>query len=438
MNKFSRTLVVAVLMTGVISTSPAIAGRTGGAPLPGSLDTTFDTDGIVIGPLGDGRDLVIQSDGKIVAAGGNTLARYNTNGSLDTSFGTGGSASTSMIINSAAIQSDGKIVVAGNIYVSSNLGGASGYAFALSRFNANGSIDTTFGTSGMVSTRTIMYGDQYLLDIAIQADGKLVVAGYTQSGAEFSSFAVARYNTDGTLDSRFGSNGIVITDITSNADQAYGVAIQPDGKIIAVGFANDSITYSGDFALVRYTSSGTLDSTFGSNGIVRTDLFGGYDQATKVTLQSDGKIVAVGLTLRANEDFAVARYNSDGTLDSTFGTGGKAAIDFGVYSDQAQAVAIQTDGKIVVAGAAATRFNTKTARNFYDFRFATTRLNSNGTLDTTFGISGKVVTPVGPTGDLYADDYGFAAAIQADGKIVVGGRAQNSAGTQIGLVRYNP
>ena len=404
----------------------------------GGLDATFDTDGIVIGPLGDCRDLVIQADGRIVAAGGNSLARYNANGSIDTSFGSGGSVTTPMIINSAAMQSDGKLVVAGNLYVSSNLGGASGYAFALARYNANGSLDSTFGMGGTVTTRTITYGDQYLLDLAIQSDGKLVVAGYNQSGAEFSSFAIARYNTDGTLDSRFGSNGVVVTDITSNADQAYGVAIQPDGRIIAVGYADDSATHARDFALVRYTSSGTLDSTFGSNGIVRTDLFGGYDQANKVTLQSDGKIVAVGLTVRTNEDFAVARYNPDGTLDSTFGTGGKFAIDFGVYSDQAQAVAIQTDGKIVMAGAAATRFSTKTAQNFYDFHFATTRLNSNGTLDTTFGTSGKVITPVGPTGGLYTDDYGYAAAIQADGKIVVGGRAKNSAGHQIGLVRYNP
>lgn len=424
------------IILALILAAPVYAGKSGGAPAPGSLDTTFDMDGIVIGPSGDCRDIVIESSGKIVSAGSNTLARYNSNGSLDSSFGNNGSVTSPIIINAVALQGD-KIVVAGSIYVSSNMGGASGYAFALARYNANGSTDSTFGDNGIVITRTITYGDQHLLDLAIQADGKLVAAGYTQSGAEFSSFVVARYDVNGSLDNSFGG-GIIVTDITSNADQAYGVAIQPDGKIIAAGFANDAITYRSDFALARYTSSGSLDSTFGSNGIVVTDLYGGYDQATKVALQSDGKIVAVGLTLRTNEDYAVARYNSDGTLDSLFGTGGKTAIDFGVYSDKGQAVAIQSNGKIVVTGAAATRFNTKTASNFYDFRFATARLNSNGTLDTTFGSGGKVITAVGPTGDLYKDDFAYSATIQADGKIIVGGRATDNAGGQVGLVRYNP
>jgi uncharacterized delta-60 repeat protein/uncharacterized repeat protein (TIGR01451 family) len=238
--------------------------------------------------------------------------------------------------------------------------------------------------------------------VAIQSDGKIVAVGGTDG-----DFAISRYEGDGSLDSTFGVSGTVTTDF-GGFDYGQAVAIQSDGKIVAVGGAD------GDFAIARYEDDGSLDSTFGINGI-KTTYSGGPDGGNAVAIQSDGRIVVAG---DAGGDFGVVRYNDEGDLDSTFGIGGVVKTDFGA-SDGASAIGIQTDGKIVVAGTIDDPYST-------DSDMGVVRYNSDGNLDSTFGISGMVTT------DLGGSDAGRAVAIQSDGKIVVVGNA----GEDFGVARY--
>jgi uncharacterized delta-60 repeat protein len=335
----------------------------------GALDTSFGTDGRVTTDFG-GRyegasSIALQGDGKIVVAGGSViglfdnfaLARYNTDGTLDTTFGSGGKVITdfgevSSQAYSVAVQPDGKIVAAGY----ANIDGEED--FALARYNANGTLDATFGAGGKVTTDFghLEQGFSYAVgfSLAVQPDGKIAVAGQAYIGAGF-DVALARYESDGTLDGSFGTGGKVITDFGGRNDLASSVAVLPDGNLVVAGQAN--VVRGLGFALARYNSSGTLDDSFGAGGIVTTD-FGLLDQgfsvayAASLAVQPDGRIVAAGRAY-INGDFhsGLARYNSDGTLDVSFGTGGKVTADFRGPndSDQFSSVAVQPDGKIVVA-----------------------------------------------------------------------------------------
>ena len=324
----------------------------------GDLDTSFGTGGkVVTSFLGQDdfvRSVAIQSDGKIVVAGETkngtydefALARYNPDGTLDTSFGnSGGKKITNSNNNgdharSVAIQSDGKIVLAG---AGDNTGNDD---FALYRYNTDGSLDSSFGTGGKVFT-AVGSGNDFAESVAIQSDGKIVVAGYSYNGSN-DDFALVRYNTDGSLDTSFDSDGKVTTDVGSGSDVANSVAIQSDGKIVAAGY---SFGNSGDFALVRYNTDGSLDTSFDSDGKVTTEVGSGGDVAWSVAIQSDGKIVAAGYSYNgSNDDFALVRYNTDGSLDTSFDSDGKVTTDVGSGSDVANSVAIQSDGKIVAAG----------------------------------------------------------------------------------------
>ena len=251
-------------------------------------------------------------------------------GTLDPSFGTGGKVTTDFAGSGAiAVQPDGKLVAAGAATINDQVD------FALARYNSDGTLDTSFGTAGRVTTD---FGGRWegASSIALQGDGKIVVAGTTEVG-QFAAFAVARYNSNGTLDTNFGSGGKVITGFANDTDrvalgpvsaQAYSVAVQPDGRIVATGYAN--VDGEEDFALVRYNANGTLDATFGAGGKVITE-FGRLQQGfsyafgNSIAVQSGGKIVVAGEAyissgLVLNRDFALARYNSNGTLDTSFGT----------------------------------------------------------------------------------------------------------------------
>ncbi|MER6352930.1 delta-60 repeat domain-containing protein, partial [Streptomyces sp. NPDC001634] len=313
-------------------------------------------------------------------------------GDLDPTFGTGGKVLTDFggTDFATAVQADGKIIAVGQ----SDGASAGDFDFALARYNTDGSLDPTFGTGGKVTTN--FGGGDGARAVAVQTDGKIVVAGFSNTG--ISNFAVARYNTDGSLDPTFNGTGAVTTDF-GGEDLALGVALQADGKIVAVGFT--SVFGSDDFALARYNTDGSLDSTFGTGGKVITDFgTGGNDIANGVVVQTDGKIVAAGSSDTAGtNDFGLARYNTNGSLDNTFGTGGLVTTDFGGISDQAFGVALQTDGKIVAAGFS-------NASNANDFALA--RYNTNGSLDSTFGTGGKVLTDFGGI------DEAFGVALQTD------------------------
>jgi len=248
-----------------------------------------------------------------------------------------------------------------------------------------------------------------------------VAAGRSYNGRKY-VFALARYNADGSLDTTFGPGGIVTTAVGSGDDVAYALGIQTDGRIVAAGYS-----YQGgnmDFALVRYNANGSLDATFGPGGIVTTAIGSDNDYARAISIQPDGRIVAAGSSYQGgNEDFALVRYKANGSLDGTFGTGGIAttAVESGAY---ASALGIQSDGRIVAAGY---------SYNGMHPHFALVRYDANGSPDTTFGAGGIVTTMIGS-----GDNYALALGIQTDGRIVAAGNSYNGSNYDFTLVRYWP
>ncbi len=396
----------------------------------GDLDPAFGTDGKVLTDFDHSTDIAnavaIQTDGKIVVVGTTyqnndfstedfAIARYNPDGTLDKSFGAGGKVQTDFpglasVASSVVVQPDGKIVVGGGAFPLFTFLGN----FEIVRYNPDGSLDTSFGDGGIVTT--IFPEGSYAFDVALQADGKIIAAGtvfvdFDPGESSNTDFALARYNPDGTPDATFGSGGQVSTDFLGLEDDAFSLLIQPDGKIVAVGSANDPAAFY-DFAAARYLSDGALDTTFGVAGKVHTD-FGdqNFDRARSAALQSDGRIVAAGFAISQNggvQNFAVARYTSDGLVDTSFGTDGMTQIDFGNCCQSASKVLLQPDGKIITVGGS----NGESPED--DFLLA--RLTSDGALDPTFGAGGKVRTSFG---DLNGGANG--ACLQSDGKIVAVG-----------------
>jgi uncharacterized delta-60 repeat protein len=352
-------------------------------------------------------------------------------GDLDPTFDGDGKVTTDFagsfeIAGAVAIQGDGKIVAAGT---AADVSGISD--FALARYNTDGSLDTAFDGDGKVTTDFAGASDEANA-ISIQGDGKIVAAGVARIGLNGSQdFALARYNADGSLDTAFSGDGRVTTDFAGANDQAHAVAIQGDGKIIAAGVAGDVVSGTNDFGLARYNANGSLDTTFDGDlplpvpgdGKVTTDFAGTTDQAFGVAIQGDGKIVAAGLS--GISDFALARYNSDGSLDTAFDGDGKVTTDFAGSGsrDEAHAVAIQGDGKIVAAGLAV-------VSGVFDFALA--RYRADGSLDTIFSGDGKVTTDF--AGDF---DAAHGVAIQANGRIVAAGFADlPGTGFDFALARY--
>ncbi len=396
----------------------------------GDLDPTFGTGGMVMTDINRSTDIAqavaVQADGKLVVVGQTykhndfsgedfVVTRYNTDGTLDNSFGSGGKVRTDFpglaaVPSSVVIQPNGKIVVAGGAFPLFTFLGN----FEVVRYNPNGSLDTSFGNGGIVTTN--FPEGSYASSVALQADGKVIAAGtvfvdFVIGEPSNTDFALARYNSDGTPDTSFGNGGQVSTDFFGMEDDAFSVLIQPDGKIVAVGSANNPATYY-DFAAVRYLSNGTIDTTFGVAGKVSND-FGvaGFDRAQSAALQADGRIVAAGFAISQNggvQNFAVARYTSSGVLDTTFSRDGKMQIDFGSCCQSAREVLVQSDGKIITVGYADTESS--------DSDFLLARLSTRGSLDTSFGVGGKVRTSFG---DLNGGANG--AALQSDGKIVAVG-----------------
>ena len=416
---------VSVLVLGALWAPAARAAEPGQLDLSfsqnGRVETSFSSSGTA-SHLG-GKAVAVQADGKIVAAGtwqqdGDSdiaVARYNTNGTLDTSFAGDGRLTTNFdghsydYANAVAVQPDGKIVVAGS----------SDGDFAAARYNTNGSLDTSFSNDGRFKTG---YADgvELATAVALQPDGKIVIAGWTDLNGSF-DFAIARIDTGGTLDSPFS---IRLTGFGSD-EVAYAVAIQPDGKIVVAGESHEDDGIF-EFALARYTAGGSLDSSFDGDGRVETGISGARVGADAVAIQGNGRIVAAGWTIAGNDkDFELMRYNTDGTLDTKFDGNGKQATEFG-GSDSAAAVAVQADGSIVAAGS--------TSAGIEDsFDFALARYNRNGALDGFFGGGDGKVTTHWAGGD----DYARAVAIQpGDGKIVAAGRV-TTFNTAFALARYH-
>jgi uncharacterized delta-60 repeat protein len=266
-----------------------------------------------------------------------------------------------------ALQSDGKIIAAGTDFVNFSSEDNSNTDFGLERYNPDGTPDTTFGNGGQVTTDFDGFNDD-VFSILIQADGKLVAVGSAKNPANFYDFAAARYLANGMIDTTFGVAGKVRTDFDhAGFDQARSAALQPDGKIVAAGTTIFNNGLSEPFALARYTSNGTLDTTFHGDGKVQID-FGSFDQtAYSVFLQPDGKIVTAGYpnTESSDSDFLLARLKTNGSLDRTFGIGGKVRTSFGDLNGGAYGAVLQPDGKIVAVG-----FQATATRNFAEFALA--------------------------------------------------------------------
>jgi uncharacterized delta-60 repeat protein len=388
----------------------------------GSLDTTFNGTGKVLADFpyhyGFASSVALQSDGKIVVAGqfqssanynyDGVVIRYNSNGSLDTTFNGTGEVTTHFgsfnLDTGVALQSDGKIVVAGQ----TNQGGY------MVRYNADGSQDTTFNAP---------LGQAMGGSLALQSDGKIVVAGTIATlvnGSYRFDFGVARINSDGSLDTTFNATGQKLIDFGGVESLANGLAIQPDGKIVVAGV--DLLTNLGAvFAVARCNSDGSLDATFNGTGEVTTGFgfnadFGGYsDAAYGVAVQSDGRIVVAGQTINinitagtANQVFALAQYNPDGSLDTTFNDTGEVTTDFGGNS-VASSLAIQADGKIVVAGYGAN--NDAGASDFAVARYLGGAMNI-----TTLGAVGSQLNQIITTANLSGqpDQVTYQAGSQTD------------------------
>ncbi len=409
--------------------------------LPGTLDASFGDGGATRSAFASSTyatAMAIAPDGKLVVAGhmsrpldsSPALARYDDAGVLDRSFGDAGRVTASIgpsgSVSAVAVQPDGKIVAAGG---SPDPADGAGGRFALARFALDGALDPGFGAGGTLAT-AFPQGRATARGVAIQPDGKIVAAGISNG-----EIALARYVSDGTLDPSFGAQGLVTTSLAPGGAGAFAVALQPDRKIVVAG-GGSAADGSSAFVLARYEEDGALDAGFGEGGVVLTR-FAEIDSAYALAIQPDDKIVVAGYTATPGPGvtdhvlaFALARYLPDGTLDPAFGTGGKVTTAFAGMQDIARALAIQADGKVVAAGST---YAVETGT-----LFALARYLSDGTLDPTFGTGGRQTVAIRtlppPAGVSTFDCEAVGLAIQPDGKLVAGGSAQAA----FGVARFWP
>jgi uncharacterized delta-60 repeat protein len=416
-------VVVAGSSSGIDTSSLLIARYTA----DGKPDTTFGHKGLVtltpsLGaePFDSASALALLPNGKILVAGtaGSPshpaeflLARLDSDGTPDPTFGNHGIVLTSFgtpgsnfrvdaAASALAVQADGKIVLAGSATFTweGRVPPPSGFTlytdFALARYNAGGSLDKSFGNAGEVVTSfgftAPVHGTDQASAIALQSDGKIVVAGTASEpspvvASQGSQFALARYDPDGSLDQTFGSGGLVRTSVVKGAqNDAAGVVVTAFDHILVAGTAN------GRFALAQYTSAGNLNTTFGTGGTVTTAIHGTQSStAAGLVVTAQGRIVVAGTAQETgnHQVFALARYDAHGKLDSRFGSGGTVLTSIG-SSASADAIALQTDGKVLVAGSAFAPPGLRLVVARYEGDFA---------LDTASGITGQaLVGPITP------------------------------------------
>ncbi len=399
----------------------------------GSLDSSFSNDGLVLTPIGtfddESRAIALQADGKIVVAGHSyqqdnydiAVVRFLEDGSIDSSFNSVGFTLIGIGMNqdrskTIAIQNDGKIVVAG---YSTDLNGDQ---MVVARLLSDGTLDPDFDGDGIV----IIPGgyNEYVQCIAIQTDGKIVVAGGS-SASGTNDVKIARLNENGSLDTSFDTDGMLVTSVSPNYDDlAYSVKLQVDGKIVVGGFSVE--VNNANLMLIRYNSNGSLDASFDGDGILTAGVFGTFNEyGNSLAIQSDGKIILTGNVENSFYDFLTVRVNPDGNLDLTWGNSGIVYTDWGTGTDYGTPVdvAIQADGKVLVGG------YHSIGNTIY---FALVKYDTEGAIDSTFDGDGKVSTSFGVTGDA----VGYALAIQPDGKILLAGGAFNTQ-NNIAIARYN-
>ena len=405
----------------------------------GSLDTSFGTGGKVVTSINSGADIayatVLQSDGKILVSGTTNSSisgkdffciRYNANGTLDTSFGTNGIATFDLqggsddVVYAMAIQSDGNILLAGYSDDGSNKNAA------IIRITSNGTLDTTFGTAGKVYTEFISGRADEIKVIKIHAlTGNLIVGGTSSATSTNSQGVIARYTSNGVLDTNFNTTGIVTLPNASGSGTYFhtieDLAVKSNGKISAIGWINQQgLSWSANHYGCRLNSNGTLDTTFSTDGVIVTN--GGFNGDDK----------SFSLILNSDDSFLFAGggYLTDlqydfflGLYNSSGSTAqGKASFDFATLNkDIIYGSGVDSTGKIVLVGSSVASVSSST--------FGLARVNSDYTVDTSFGTSGKVTT----TFETNTTNEAFDMAIQSDDKIIAVGYT----GNDIAIARYN-
>ncbi|MBI5538519.1 MAG: T9SS type A sorting domain-containing protein [Bacteroidia bacterium] len=362
----------------------------------GSPDLTFAGTGYVSTSIGTVNSmsygLVVQNDGKTITAGNSvfngysaiTLVRYLTNGSLDNSFGNNGTVITQTGISSSAssivLQNDNKIIAVGRTLINDTT-----FNFTAIRYNTDGTIDNTFGTAGIAFINVENSAQAY--NIAIQTTGKIIISGYSNFNSN-TGISLVRLNANGTPDNSFGTSGISIHHFAESPDvEAWAMALDANDNIITTGMITDEILGRNKIAVVKFNSDGSLDTGFGTSGITKTSLSNTTDDfGNAIDIQTDGKIVIAGTS---NNTAVIARYNVNGSLDSSFGTGGIIQTNFDIAQPaEAYGITVQTDGKIVAVGVSGPN-----AQNT-NGNFGLLRLNNDGTFDNTFGNNGKAITDI--------------------------------------------
>lgn len=424
-----RTITILLTFAAALASSWLALGAPVAAQV-GELDPTFDGDGIRL----DDFDTVdrawqpaLQPDGRILVFGYSEtngdpnsrvgrLTRYHPDGSLDESwtYAAAGCGPTPREFRVGTVEPDGPILAVG--YRQWGCGGQDRDIEVIR-------IDSTTGSILDEGERPAFQGfADGAHDLVLLDDGKVVVAGwsYGDSSATAGSRdgALARFADDLTLDPTFGTDGEVLIDVNGEGEFLFAVVAQADGKIVAVGFTVDG--GQSDFLLVRLDIDGTLDTTFDGDGIVTTDFFGFDDIARRVAIQPDGKIVVAGSRSNASDvlGFTIVRYDTDGSLDASFGTGGVVVVDFAGLPAAANDLAIQGDGKIVVAGWTETGAGGPESRDF-----AVVRLDASGALDPSFSGDGGLTLDL----DAGKEDIGLGIVLQPfDGDVVVAGIAVES------------
>lgn len=398
------------------------------------LDPTFGNGGVVSISLASSLDaatcMALQPDGKIVVGGTYAstpdhadflVARYEADGSLDPDFGNGGwnilDHGLYDVVNDLALQPDGGIILVGTTQ-------GAGTDKVMMRFTTSGQLDPTFNGTGFLIIDDSFQEDQ-LNGVAVQSDGKIVAVGQGFDGSK-DVFYICRLNADGAFDTSFGGTGEVEHTISGDNCRAHDVAIMPDGRIVSVGTSYSDATTKFDAVAVCYLADGTLDNSFDGDGKAIFVWSFLDDIALAVVVQPDGKVVMGGTESEAgpNTRVTVSRMNADGGHDLDFGANGTMRTWTGIAATRCGALALDADGRIIVAGAAAA---SGVARRSYVCRLAA----EDGALDPDFGSGGELFHPeIGP------NEETPSVAVQPDGRIVVAGSGGAGISIDVRLLRY--
>ncbi len=403
---------------------------------PGTLDASFGTDGVVTydsGGYDAARAVTFDSSGRLLVAGYSTpnadydmtLWRYDAGGSVDGSFGTNGVATYDGGNNSYAYALT--LDASGNILVAGEINGTNG-DMALWRYDASGAPDNTFGSDP--GTNLVAYTDGQSSSasaIAVDASGRILVAGYIYSGSYY-RMALWRYDENGGPDNTFGGNSLT-NFVTYGGGTSFGkgMVLAASGKILVAGYLNNGS--NDDMALWRYNSDGSPDNTFGSDGSTNVVVYdgGSSDYAQAIALDSSGKILIAGFMHKgaAGYDMGVLRYGSDGAPDNTFGSdSGTNIVTYdGGSSDQAYAVAVDSSNRVLVAGSISQNSGLDAAL---------WRFDADGQPDGAFGTNGVATYNGGNS------DYAYALALDSSGRVLMAGSSFNSSDSDMALWRYNP